>query len=547
MDAFTVVAGQVHAAPEGNGAHIGGAVRLNQIQIHLGGGRQGNGVEGVKLQLGGIPLTAGEGAALEGAQIWIFPVAGTEHHVALDAAGLVEGQQAVAVGGGRYFFPIAVGIGEGGLLCRGHLEQVEFLPQGVYIYLHTVGHAGGGVGSGDGDIFDVIGGGDGHLGLGYIGFIGEILNVVPQAALAVVDAHRLGVVGNPLDAVAEAAPVVGVSIDADVLDEAQLLAQGQDVFALGRQRAADLGLIAQVDGFPILAVVQDLQCTAAVDPQHQRVGAGGEVGTGGDRILRKGNGIGVVETVGHRQGLESDCAAAIGHGGAGQAAAGNVLSVCRAVGHPLDGQGTGSAVIADGTVEGELFNVRDRGLGRREAHLGGRREYGDGGGVVPLLGAGHADLHGVLALRIAHRQVFWRDDEGCDLCFAVCRVFHRVDLGGAGGICTRVQLDGEGDILLRIERKDVGVPCHRCGAAGLNQGFLGILGDSQIQLITGGDGEFFGIGIFVVVGVIRRAVVRRIAEADGAGYRLQLDLAFLGNVSHFRVIAAPGAGFVGSV
>ena len=372
MDAFTVVAGQVHAAPEGNGAHIGGAVRLNQIQIHLGGGRQGNGVEGIELQLGGVPLTAGEGAAPEGSQIGIALVAGAEHHVALDAAGLVEGQQAVAVGGGRYFYPVAVGIGEGGFLCRGHLEQVEFLPQGVYIYLHTVGHTGGGVGGGDSDIFGVIGGGNGHLGLGHIGLIGEILNVVPQTALAVVDAHRLGVVGNPLDAVADAAPVVGVGVDADVLDEAQLLAQGQDVFALGGQCAADLGLIAQVDGFPILAVVQDLQCTVAVDPQHQRVGAGGKVGTGSDRVLRKGNGIGVVETAGHRQRLESDCAAAVGQGGIEQAAAGNVFSVCRAVGHPLDGQGAGSAVIADGAGEGELLNVLDGGLVRREAHFGGR-------------------------------------------------------------------------------------------------------------------------------------------------------------------------------
>ena len=115
---------------------------------------------------------------------------------------------------------------------RGDLEEVELVPQGVHVHRHAVGHLRGGVGGGDGDALHVGGGGDRHLGLGQVGLIAQVLDIVPQAPLAVVDPHRLGVVGDPFDAVPEAAPAVCVGVDAHVLDEAQLLPQGQDVRAV---------------------------------------------------------------------------------------------------------------------------------------------------------------------------------------------------------------------------------------------------------------------------------------------------------------------------
>lgn len=106
-----------------------------------------------------------------------------------------------------------------------------------------------------------------------------------------IDAHDFGVIRHPLDAVPEAAPVVGVGVDAYVLDEAQLLAQLQNPFAVGGKLAIYLGGVVQFDGI----IPHDLQRAAAVDPQDDGVGTGGKVGAA-SLIFRKGNGIGVVET-----------------------------------------------------------------------------------------------------------------------------------------------------------------------------------------------------------------------------------------------------------
>lgn len=55
----------------------------------------------------------------------------------------------------------------------------------------------------------------------------------------------------------------------------------------------------------------------------------------------------------------------------------------RAAYHPGGGQGSGGG-IADGVAEGQGIAVRDGGLValRRDPHLGGGREDGDGGGVL---------------------------------------------------------------------------------------------------------------------------------------------------------------------
>ena len=67
-----VVPAQVDAAPEGDLPHIGRAVRLHQVELRLGGGHQGDGVQGVELQLGGVPLPAGQGLPGDGAQVEVL-------------------------------------------------------------------------------------------------------------------------------------------------------------------------------------------------------------------------------------------------------------------------------------------------------------------------------------------------------------------------------------------------------------------------------------------------------------------------------------------
>ena len=170
------------------------------------------------------------------------------------------------------------------------------MAQGIHVHCHAVAHTGGGVGSGDGDVFHIGGGRDRHLALRQIGLIGQILNVVPQSALAIVDAHSVRVGRSPLDTVADAAPVIGIGVDADEFKEPQFLPQGENLLrshvgGVPGGHAVHLAHIAQVDGFFAL----NLQRARAVDSDDNGVGAGGEV-VAGCSIFRKGDGVGVVKT-----------------------------------------------------------------------------------------------------------------------------------------------------------------------------------------------------------------------------------------------------------
>ena len=99
---LAVVPFQIDAAPEGDLlVGVGRAVGLHQIELRLGSGHQGGGVQGIELQLGRVPLPADQGALGDGAQQGVgvllvvrVPVgvgAGPQAHVAGDAVGLVEG------------------------------------------------------------------------------------------------------------------------------------------------------------------------------------------------------------------------------------------------------------------------------------------------------------------------------------------------------------------------------------------------------------------------------------------------------------------------
>ena len=565
---LAVVPLQIDAAPEGDLlVGVGRAVGLHQVELRLGGGHQGGGVQGVELQLGRVPLPADQRTLGDGAQQGVgvalvvrVPAgvgAGPQAHIAVDAVGLVEGQQAVAVGGDGPGFARAVGVGEGGLPGGAHLEEVELVPKGVHIHPHAVGHVGGGVGGGDGG-GAVQGGGDRHPGLGQVGLIAQVQHIVPEAALLVVDGH-IGVafVGRrPFDAVAEAAPVVLVGVDAHILDEAQLLPQGQDLRAVGGKlcRAAHLVRVGQGDGvLPVFG--HDAQRPALVHPDHQGVPAGGEgIVHAVVQVLGEGDGVGVVQVgIRHLLGGEGDLGAVAHRGivaGAGQAADGVLFGL--APGHAGDGHGAGGGqVVLHGEGEVQGFPVGDAGLAALDPQPGGLGEDGEGGGGFPGLGGAHAHLHGVLALGIGHFQVFRRDGQrGFPLC-AVRRVFHGVCFHGlAARAGALVQGDGEIDVLSGVEVKGVGDPGD-CGVLSVPEHRLpGVLGDVQDQLVPGGDDEGDGIGFdFIAL----PAVVRRESEADLAGGGLQLNLG-LGGVAfdggdrgNALIVAAPGAGLVGGV
>ena len=294
-----VVVLQVDAAPQGDRlVGKGRAVGPHQVQLRLGSGHQGDGVERIELELGSVPLAAGKGLLGDGAQIGVGSVAGAELHIAGNAIGLVDNQKAVLIGWKSSRLALAGGVGDGGLLGRGGLEHVELVLEGLHIHGHGVAHAGGGVGGGDRDALHVGSGGDGHLGLGQVGLIGQVLDVVPQAALAVVDGHVFRVTAQgPPDAVPEAAPVVRIGVDAHIRNQAQLLAQRHDVIAFRGKLASSvhLGRIVQGDAFHILAIGLDGQGISLVDIEDQGVRAGGEVGARGLRVLCKGDGVGVVK------------------------------------------------------------------------------------------------------------------------------------------------------------------------------------------------------------------------------------------------------------
>ena len=477
----------------------------------------------------------------------------TELHIAVDAAGLVDRQQAVTVGREVPHLPGAVGVGDGGDCRRGGLEQIELVLEGLGADGDGVGHAGGGVGGGDGDLRRGAGGGDRHLALGQVGLIGQVLDVVPQAALLVVDGDVLrALLQGPPDAVPEAAPVVVVGVDAHIPDEAQGLAQLHDVLAVCERGfvavAVHHRLIAQGDVVLLRPVHQDGQGAALVDIDHDGVGAGGEGGAVRylALILREGDGVGVVEGVPfYLAGGEGD-GAGVGNGGGRQPIPG-IIDRGAAL-HAGDGQdAAGVLVPGDGVVEGQsaVIRVRDGGRVRRDPHLGGGREDGEGGGGgqggLPLHRVGQGDRYRVLALGVAGGQGVRRDLQLGDICDGP--VHDSISLAVRDG-------DGEGVFLFRVEHHGVGDPDDREGVARLDQGVLGVLGDGQGEPAAGGDGE--GDRAEHVIGVIiRRAVVggegkgdlaHRAAGGDyGPGRHIIFAVADVGDV---RGVAAPGAGGV---
>ena len=397
----------VHAAPNDHfRAGQGRTTGRYEGQLCLGCLPQAEGVQGVELKFSGVSLAGLEVVVVDGAQVLrglvILSDLRVEPHVAGDAAGLVEGQHAFAVGGHGPLLVIAVGIAQGGLHRRGHLEQVELVPQRIGFDLDTGLHVRGSVGGGD-DRLAALHGGDAHFQLGQVGVKVEELDVLVQAALLVVDGDLL-VVSGPLDAVLKGVPVVIAVVDADVIQQAQLLPHGQDLlgglggnrFVVLRSQILDLLGVVQRQGinFLILAV-HNLQRVGVVDIQGEGIGAGGLILT---VIHRQHDLVGVLQiALGHLVQVQRVSA---GVAGEGLGSSGGLVIP----GNPGDGEGGDLAgiIFQRPTDLHRALIVLQIEAFRPGEHCGGGlgmyhnpRQGGKPDVLAGAIGMGHGHPHGV--------------------------------------------------------------------------------------------------------------------------------------------------------
>ena len=270
------------------------AARRDERHRCPGDSPKAEGIQGIKLQFCGIPLAGTQIFFIDGAQINIRAGAGPQRHLTGDSVGFVKRQHAFTVGRDRFGHTFAVGVLQRSFRCRRQLEEIELILQRFRCHLYGGTHARGGMGSRDG--CGAVGpAGQRHFGFGKVGIKGEVFDVLIQSALLVVDGNGI-VVGGPLDAVFKGVPSVLVIVDADVLDQPQLLAQLQNFSCIGRQGAADLGGIVhgQRRNRGSVAVLH-LQCVGIVDIQGEGVGAGSFL----NRVLHAQNHlIGVLQIAG---------------------------------------------------------------------------------------------------------------------------------------------------------------------------------------------------------------------------------------------------------
>ena len=249
------------------------AARRDERHRCPGDSPKAEGIQGIKLQLCGIPLAGTQIFFIDGAQINIPTGAGPQRHLTGDPVGFVKRQHAITVGLERFGRAFAVGVLQRCFRCRRQLEEIELILQRFRCHMYGGTHARGGMGSRDG--CGAVGpAGQRHFGFGKVGIKGEVFDVLIQSALLVVDGNGI-VVGGPLDAVFKGVPSVLVIVDADVLDQPQLLAQLQNFSCFGGQGAADLGGIVhgQLRNRVSFAVLH-LQCVGIVDIQGEGVRAG---------------------------------------------------------------------------------------------------------------------------------------------------------------------------------------------------------------------------------------------------------------------------------
>ena len=533
LGGLAVVAILIGAAADGDGGIGQGiAVGLVEDHLHLGCRLELEAVEGVELQHGGIPLAGLEVGMVDGAEVeGIVHAARGEPHVAGDAVGLIERQNAVVVGIDGLLHALPVDVLDGGLHGGAELEEVELLAQGGDVHRDAVLHAGLGMGGGDGGRA-VHGGGKCHGGAGQVGVVVEYVDIFVQAALLVVHRDDAVVAARPLDAVLIGVPVIFLVVDVHILDEPQLLPQRQDVRRGGGQIAADLGGIVQGQGVGkvVSFAVLERQCVGIVDIEGEGIGAGCVAGV----FHGEHNLVGILEVV-VPHGFQFQVVAAVG-GTTGALAidgGGGVVLL-----HADDGQGdilTGGSAVAvfyfPGDVDGARV-VQEIGILRRGKDGLGRHglHHNPGHGREPDIraagvGMGHGDQHGI-GRHASHRELI---EHICRNLAAVLVLIHRVgcDRGFPFQRGLRFKLsfiERHGEVkfhrvarFIRGKFLGVGDPEHRGRRVLPRHDGGGAGGDGQRQVVAGGDGV--GDRGFLVVGLIfRRAVV----GGEGDGHLAQL-------------------------
>ena len=376
------------------------------------------------------------------------------------------------------------------------------------------------MGGGDGGKA-VLGGGDAHQQLGQVGVVAEVLDVLVQPALLIVDGDSV-VAGGPADAVPEGVPAVLIVVDADVLQQSQLLPQGQDLLrgrVLGDSAAGvvvhDLAVVVHLDHAtvnPLSILVHKPQGAAVVDVEGEGVGAGGLVAV----VHREGNLIGVLQATPcqYRRRVQRVAAFCLIDRERGD----RYNVVVRL--HPLDGEGgglpLGQALQLPADLHRPMFvgdvEVRrpDQPCGdglalQNNAHPGGQ-------GRVRILRVGGGDHHGVghaAALRGHCRQHPRRELDAVNVLVNGIDLHRGLTLQRCvlAGEVPLIEVDGILDgVFLAGQSTQVAVPAE--GEGGIPLGGHGAGGEIQIGRRSRGHIELPKVGAdHVVAGIIRGAVV----------------------------------------
>ena len=533
LGGLAVVAILIGAAADGDGGIGQGiAVGLVEDHLHLGCRLELEAVEGVELQHGGIPLAGLEVGMVDGAEVeGIVHAARGEPHVAGDAVGLIERQNAVVVGIDGLLHALPVDVLDGGLHGGAELEEVELLAQGGDVHRDAVLHAGLGMGGGDGGRA-VHGGRERHGGAGQVSVVVEYVDIFVQAALLVVHRDDAVVAARPRDAVLIGVPVIFLVVDVHILDEPQLLPQRQDVRRGGGQIAADLGGIVQGQGVGkvVSFAVLERQCVGIVDIEGEGIGAGCVAGV----FHGEHNLVGILEVASLYRRNGQIVAAVGGNTGALAIHGGGGVVLL----HADDGQGD---ILAGGSAVAVFYFPADVDGARVVQEIGILRRGKDGLGRHGLhhnpghgreldifaagVGMGHGDQHGI-GRHASHRELI---EHICRNLAAVLVLIHSVgcDRGfpfqrGLRFIIAFIERHGEVKFhrvarFIRGKFLGVGDPEHRGRRVLPRHDGGGAGGDGQRQVVAGGDGV--GDGVFLVVGLIfRRAVV----GGEGDGHLAQL-------------------------
>ena len=418
------------------------------------------------------------------------------------------------------------------------------------------------MGGGDGRLA-ALHGGNAHFQLGQVGVKVEELDILVQAALLVVDGDLL-VGGGPGDAVLKGVPVVIAVVDADVIQQAQLLPHGQDLLGVGGQIAVHLACVVQGQlRNGLILAVHNLQRVGVVDIQGEGIGAGGLLP---GICHRQHDLVGVLQIAfGHRAQNQR-----VGAGTAGGGALVNCLgsAVLR---HPQDGEGGGlSGIIFQRPTDlhRALIVLQVEALGPGE-HCGGGlgmyhnpRQGGKPDVLAGAIGMGHGHPHGVGGGFPSGETVqhVLRDQDAV------------LVLGGGVGLDRRFAFKVRFRFIIAIEHlngvlevrnilKDgrVGAPQHGGGGVLPHHDGGGPLRDYQGNGFARNDRISFGIPGFIVAVILRRAVV----SGEGEGHLSHLPprqgdfagvVVFRGDGGDVRVAAGPStalaagrSGAVGAV